>query len=81
MSQIYFLNWISATLPLYSHAGSIRTYVDPYTYEDPSLAVREFTKEIDASFITIESVIGGGKSKLSNLTDLVWIYNIFYVKL
>lgn len=41
--------------------GSVRTYVDPHTYEDPSDAVREFTKEIDPSFITIEAVIGGGK--------------------
>jgi len=41
-------------------AGSVRTYVDPYTYEDPHQAVREFAKEIDTSLITIESVIGGG---------------------
>jgi len=40
--------------------GSVRTYVDPYTYEDPHQAVREFAKEIDTSLITIESVIGGG---------------------
>jgi len=48
------------TLPLYMPAGSVRTYVDPYTYEDPHQAVREFAKEIDTSLITIESVIGGG---------------------
>jgi len=48
------------TLPLYVPAGSVRTYVDPYTYEDPHQAVREFAKEIDTSLITIESVIGGG---------------------
>ena len=45
---------------MYSHTSSVRTYVDPYTYEDPNMAVSEFTKEIDADFITIESVIGGG---------------------
>src|SRR6218665_3943719 len=45
---------------MFSGPVGVRTYVDPYTYEDPSQAVREFTKEIDASFITIESVIGGG---------------------
>jgi len=52
------------TLPLYLPAGSVRTYVDPYTYEDPHQAVREFAKEIDTSLITIESVIGGGRPTL-----------------
>jgi len=46
--------------PLYKQMGSARSYVDPYKYEDPNEAVREFAKEIDVSFITIESVIGGG---------------------
>ncbi|XP_013391436.1 ephrin type-B receptor 1-B isoform X2 [Lingula anatina] len=50
----------SLTMPLFAPPG-VRTYVDPHTYEDPQQAVREFTKEIDASFITIESVIGGGE--------------------
>jgi ephrin-B len=49
------------TLPLYVPTGSVRTYIDPYTYEDPNQAVREFAKEIDTSLITIESVIGGGE--------------------
>ena len=40
--------------------GSVQSYVDPHTYEDPSRAVHEFTKEIDASCIIIEAVIGGG---------------------
>jgi len=35
--------------------------VDPFTYEDPNQAVREFAKEIDASCIKIEKVIGVGK--------------------
>lgn len=43
----------------------VRTYVDPFTYEDPNQAVREFAKEIDASCIKIEKVIGVGKC-LSN---------------
>lgn len=47
-------------IPLFSPPGTIRTYIDPHTYEDPHQAVREFTKEIDVSCITIESVIGGG---------------------
>lgn len=41
----------------------IKTYIDPDTYEDPSLAVHEFAKEIDPSRIRIERVIGAGKHK------------------
>uniref|UniRef100_A0A8C3TW09 receptor protein-tyrosine kinase n=1 Tax=Catharus ustulatus TaxID=91951 RepID=A0A8C3TW09_CATUS len=39
----------------------VRTYVDPHTYEDPNQAVHEFAKEIEASCITIERVIGAGE--------------------
>lgn len=35
--------------------------MDPFTYEDPNQAVREFAKEIDASCIKIEKVIGVGR--------------------
>uniref|UniRef100_A0A4W3IW76 receptor protein-tyrosine kinase n=1 Tax=Callorhinchus milii TaxID=7868 RepID=A0A4W3IW76_CALMI len=38
-----------------------RTYVHPHTYEDPNQAVRDFAKEIDASSIRIERVIGAGE--------------------
>ncbi|XP_038132329.1 ephrin type-A receptor 6-like [Cyprinodon tularosa] len=38
-----------------------KTYVDPDTYEDPSQAIHEFTKEIDPSRIRIERVIGSGE--------------------
>ncbi|XP_041030109.1 ephrin type-A receptor 4b isoform X1 [Carcharodon carcharias] len=38
-----------------------RTYVHPHTYEDPNQAVRDFAKEIDASCIRIERVIGAGE--------------------
>ncbi|XP_056019750.1 ephrin type-B receptor 1-B-like isoform X4 [Ostrea edulis] len=60
------------TMPLFPPADCVKSYVDPHTYEDPNQAVREFTREIDASHITIESVIGGGefgdvcKGKLRN---------------
>lgn len=50
------------TTPLFTQCGTARAYIDPHTYEDPNQAVREFTKEIDASHITIESIIGGGKN-------------------
>uniref|UniRef100_A0A8C7U6T4 receptor protein-tyrosine kinase n=1 Tax=Oncorhynchus mykiss TaxID=8022 RepID=A0A8C7U6T4_ONCMY len=38
-----------------------KIYVDPFTYEDPDQAVHEFAKEIDASYIHIEKVIGIGE--------------------
>lgn len=41
----------------------MRIYVDPFTYEDPNQAVREFAKEIDASCIKIEKVIGIGEER------------------
>ncbi|CAL8362298.1 unnamed protein product [Gadus morhua 'NCC'] len=41
--------------------SGIRTYVDPDTYEDPTQAVEEFTREIDPSRIRIERVIGTGE--------------------
>uniref|UniRef100_A0A8D0KFR8 receptor protein-tyrosine kinase n=1 Tax=Salvator merianae TaxID=96440 RepID=A0A8D0KFR8_SALMN len=39
----------------------VRTYIDPHTYEDPNQAVHEFAKEIEASYISIERVIGAGE--------------------
>ncbi len=47
--------------PIYNPFSSHKTYVDPHTYEDPNQAVRAFAKEIDARFITIEAIIGGGE--------------------
>ena len=49
------------TTPLFTPAGHHRTYIDPHTYEDPNQAIREFAREIDASYITIEAIIGGGE--------------------
>uniref|UniRef100_A0A4W6F2V2 receptor protein-tyrosine kinase n=1 Tax=Lates calcarifer TaxID=8187 RepID=A0A4W6F2V2_LATCA len=40
---------------------AMKVYIDPFTYEDPNEAVREFAKEIDASFVKIEEVIGAGE--------------------
>ncbi|XP_061446662.1 ephrin type-A receptor 5 isoform X3 [Rhineura floridana] len=39
----------------------VKTYIDPHTYEDPNQAVHEFAKEIEASCISIERVIGAGE--------------------
>lgn len=38
----------------------MKIYIDPFTYEDPNEAVREFAKEIDISCVKIEQVIGAG---------------------
>ncbi|RVE60924.1 hypothetical protein OJAV_G00185550 [Oryzias javanicus] len=40
---------------------TMKVYIDPFTYEDPNQAVREFAKEIEASFVKIEEVIGAGE--------------------
>ncbi|XP_034463516.1 ephrin type-B receptor 4a isoform X3 [Hippoglossus hippoglossus] len=45
---------------LVGQAG-VKVYIDPFTYEDPNEAVREFAKEIDVSFVKIEEVIGAGE--------------------
>lgn len=42
----------------------MKVYIDPFTYEDPNEAVREFAKEIEASFVKIEEVIGAGMERL-----------------
>lgn len=39
----------------------MKPYVDLQPYEDPSKGVLEFTKELDPSVVTIETVIGEGK--------------------
>lgn len=49
---------------LHAHAVKLpgsRIYIHPHTYEDPNQAVRDFAKEIDASNIRIERVIGAGE--------------------
>uniref|UniRef100_A0A3P8T0Q4 receptor protein-tyrosine kinase n=1 Tax=Amphiprion percula TaxID=161767 RepID=A0A3P8T0Q4_AMPPE len=39
----------------------MKIYIDPFTYEDPNEAVREFAKEIDIACVKIEQVIGAGE--------------------
>lgn len=46
----------AVTTPLFG--ANRTTYVDPHNYEDPNQAIREFAREIDASYITIEAIIG-----------------------
>ncbi len=47
----------------------MKVYIDPFTYEDPNEAVREFAKEIEASFVKIEEVIGAGEQQLREGTE------------
>lgn len=73
------------TTPLFTQVGSTtsRSYIDPHTYEDPNQAVKEFAREIDASFITIEAIIGkywyfvpnGLRNPVKNLTKDYILYN------
>ncbi|XP_059919952.1 ephrin type-B receptor 5 isoform X1 [Gadus macrocephalus] len=44
-----------------SNRGGVKYYVDPSTYEDPSEAVKEFAREIDATHLKIEEVIGAAQ--------------------
>uniref|UniRef100_A0AAQ6A393 receptor protein-tyrosine kinase n=1 Tax=Amphiprion ocellaris TaxID=80972 RepID=A0AAQ6A393_AMPOC len=52
---------IFRTLPDGKKRSWVKVYIDPFTYEDPNEAVREFAKEIDVSFVKIEEVIGAGE--------------------
>lgn len=52
--------------------------MDPFTYEDPNQAVREFAKEIDASCIKIEKVIGIGKTLESLL--LIVFFSLSFIR-
>uniref|UniRef100_A0A8C5LSH0 receptor protein-tyrosine kinase n=1 Tax=Leptobrachium leishanense TaxID=445787 RepID=A0A8C5LSH0_9ANUR len=47
--------------PQYLIGHNAKLYIDPFTYEDPNEAVREFAKEIDVSYVKIEEVIGAGE--------------------
>uniref|UniRef100_A0A673CAM1 receptor protein-tyrosine kinase n=1 Tax=Sphaeramia orbicularis TaxID=375764 RepID=A0A673CAM1_9TELE len=60
----YFGPTPTVTFPTLSEGHSspgVKIYIDPFTYEDPNEAVREFAKEIDPSCVKIEEVIGSGE--------------------
>uniref|UniRef100_A0A8C9U459 Ephrin type-B receptor 3 n=1 Tax=Scleropages formosus TaxID=113540 RepID=A0A8C9U459_SCLFO len=52
---------IPLSLSPFSVTPGMKVYIDPFTYEDPNEAIREFAKEIDISCVKIEEVIGAGE--------------------
>lgn len=56
-------NWCKLLCVTAVRLPGVRTYVDPHTYEDPSQAVHEFAKELDASCIAIDKVVGAGETR------------------
>uniref|UniRef100_A0A8C7ZXD2 Ephrin type-B receptor 3 n=1 Tax=Oryzias sinensis TaxID=183150 RepID=A0A8C7ZXD2_9TELE len=57
-TQIHFIVFLPES-PIVT--PGMKVYIDPFTYEDPNEAVREFAKEIDVSCVKIEEVIGAGE--------------------
>lgn len=55
-----------AYIPPPTVTPGMKVYIDPFTYEDPNEAVREFAKEIDISCVKIEEVIGAGNAHLGS---------------
>ncbi|KAI4879167.1 hypothetical protein NFI96_020398 [Prochilodus magdalenae] len=55
--------------PTLPGSPGMKIYIDPFTYEDPNEAVREFAKEIDVSTVKIEEVIGAGELVWSHLNN------------
>lgn len=53
---------LALTCSVLTVTPGMKVYIDPFTYEDPNEAVREFAKEIDISCVKIEEVIGAGES-------------------
>lgn len=70
----YAIIFLSSFLHFSAHEVKLpgsRTYIHPHTYEDPNQAVRDFAKEIDASNIRIERVIGAGELAVKRREDYI----------
>uniref|UniRef100_A0A3B4VBM5 receptor protein-tyrosine kinase n=1 Tax=Seriola dumerili TaxID=41447 RepID=A0A3B4VBM5_SERDU len=66
LKELFWAPLVSEVKPLLSLLSvevspGMKIYIDPFTYEDPNEAVREFAKEIDISCVKIEQVIGAGE--------------------
>uniref|UniRef100_A0A3P9Q442 Ephrin type-A receptor 7 n=1 Tax=Poecilia reticulata TaxID=8081 RepID=A0A3P9Q442_POERE len=70
-ASMYVRVWVRVRVCVYRHCGYSKAfqdsdeekmfYIDPHTYEDPCQAVHEFAREIEASRIKIEKIIGSGE--------------------
>ncbi|XP_072508606.1 ephrin type-B receptor 6 isoform X3 [Notamacropus eugenii] len=52
--------WVGLNHEPQTTGVGVKYYIDPSTYEDPSQAIREFTREVDPAYVKIEEVIGPG---------------------
>lgn len=66
-----FLPKCLSSFPQTVKLPGLRTYVDPHTYEDPTQAVHEFAKELDATNISIDKVVGAGNHRSNPTVNLV----------
>ncbi len=58
--------------------GPYKPYVDPFSYEDPNAALREYALEIDDSRIIIDEIIGAG-TRFSCFTSCLLLVADTYV--
>uniref|UniRef100_A0A8B9NQR6 receptor protein-tyrosine kinase n=1 Tax=Apteryx owenii TaxID=8824 RepID=A0A8B9NQR6_APTOW len=58
---VFIVSLVAISIVCSRWSPGMKIYIDPFTYEDPNEAVREFAKEIDVSFVKIEEVIGAGE--------------------
>uniref|UniRef100_A0AAQ5ZNZ7 receptor protein-tyrosine kinase n=1 Tax=Amphiprion ocellaris TaxID=80972 RepID=A0AAQ5ZNZ7_AMPOC len=58
---VFFFSLTHTNTLVLLRSPGMKIYIDPFTYEDPNEAVREFAKEIDVSTVKIEEVIGAGE--------------------
>lgn len=64
--SMFTIAFQSTDIPL---VRSERNYIDPTTYDNPERAVLEFTKELDRSCLSFESIIGGGSYITSSINN------------
>uniref|UniRef100_A0A5S6QD80 receptor protein-tyrosine kinase n=1 Tax=Trichuris muris TaxID=70415 RepID=A0A5S6QD80_TRIMR len=49
------------TLPKRKYSAAFKPYVDPFAYEDPKQALKDFANEIETDRIVIDEIIGEGE--------------------
>uniref|UniRef100_A0A8C2ENX9 receptor protein-tyrosine kinase n=1 Tax=Cyprinus carpio TaxID=7962 RepID=A0A8C2ENX9_CYPCA len=61
VAGVVFLIAVVVSCFSFQVSPGMKIYIDPFTYEDPNEAVREFAKEIEVTCVKIEQVIGAGE--------------------